>query len=180
MRRHALTGVLRCGKQGCGGYLSGQWVMQATGGKPGRPKAGRKKEPHSGQVSHSIAYGCKSCRGVSIRAEHVEPVLYADIAGRLAEDDARDLTNAEIDEAEAAAIRAELGTLYARVESIGAERGEGLLTGQQAKIATDKVNEIIAKLERRQQDQEMVRAFDGIPLGGELEEVAEAVDELVA
>jgi hypothetical protein len=34
-----LTGVLQCGKEGCGGYLSGQWVMRKTGGEPGRPKA---------------------------------------------------------------------------------------------------------------------------------------------
>ena len=40
-----------------------------------------------------------------------------------------------------------------------------LLTGEQAKIATDLVNEDIAKLERRQQSQERLRVFEGIPLG---------------
>lgn len=79
VRKHLLTGVLRCGKPGCGGYLSGMWVMQPTGGKSGRPKAGETKEP-SGQVAHSITYGCKSCRGVSIRAEHVEPMVYAAVS----------------------------------------------------------------------------------------------------
>ncbi len=44
VRKHLLTGVLRCGKPGCGGYLSGMWVMQPTGGKSGRPstRAARK------------------------------------------------------------------------------------------------------------------------------------------
>ena len=31
VRRHLLTGVLQCGK--CGDHLSGQWAMQATGGR---------------------------------------------------------------------------------------------------------------------------------------------------
>src|SRR5439155_18073394 len=53
VRRHPLTGVLRCGKQGCGGYLSGMWTTQKT-----------------------ITYCCKSCHGVSVRAEHVVPLVY--------------------------------------------------------------------------------------------------------
>lgn len=176
VRRHLLTGVLHCGKPGCDGYLAGRWVMQKTGGKPGRPKAGQRKEPHSGQVAHAISYACKSCRGVAIRAEHIEPLMYREVCGRLAKGDAKDLLRAEIhDAAQAEAIRAELGTLYAEVETIGIERGQGLLTGQQAKIATDIVSEKIAKLERRQEDQELVRVFDGIPLGGELEDVTAAI-----
>lgn len=80
--------------------------------------------------------------------------------------DAVDLLNAEIhDEAEAEAIRAELNTLYGELENIGIERGQRLLTGQQAKVATDQVNADIAKLERRQQDQERLRVLDGIPVG---------------
>ncbi|MCA9642510.1 MAG: recombinase family protein, partial [Myxococcales bacterium] len=51
VRRHLLTGVLQCGKPGCGGYLSGLWTNQ-----------------------QKIAYACKSCRGVSVRAENVEPL----------------------------------------------------------------------------------------------------------
>jgi DNA invertase Pin-like site-specific DNA recombinase len=150
VRKHLLTGVLRCGKKGCGGYLSGQWVTQATGGPRG----------------HSITYACKKCRGVSIRAEHIEPLIYRVVGERLAMPDAVDLLKAEIhDEAEAEEIRLELGTLYGELENIGVERGEGLLTGKQAKIATDIVTEKIAKLEHRQQDQERLRVFDGIPLG---------------
>ncbi|MGH3576856.1 MAG: recombinase family protein, partial [Mycobacterium sp.] len=86
VRRHLLTGVLHCGK--CGHHLSGMWTMQKTGG------------PHG----HSIVYACKGCRGVSIRAEHVEPLLYGIVSGRLAMPDAVDLLRAEIhDEAEAEA-----------------------------------------------------------------------------
>lgn len=51
VRKHLLTGVMRCGKPGCGGHLAGNWVMQSTGG----PRA------------HQITYACKKCRGVSKR-----------------------------------------------------------------------------------------------------------------
>jgi hypothetical protein len=80
--------------------------------------------------------------------------------------DAIDLLKAEIhDQAQAETIRDELNTLYAELEQIGVERGQRLLTGPQAKIATNLINEDIAKLEARQHDAERVRVFDGLPLG---------------
>jgi DNA invertase Pin-like site-specific DNA recombinase len=164
VRKHPLTGVLQCGKEGCGGYLSGHWVMQKTGGASGRPKAGQEKEPHSGQVAHSISYGCKTCRGVSVRAELIEPVLRRLVGGRLAMPDAVDLLKDKmLDEAEE--ISQELNDLYHELDQIGVERGRRELTGPQAKIATELINAEIAKLTRRQQDQERLRVFDGIPLG---------------
>jgi hypothetical protein len=100
-------------------------------------------------------------------------VLFRLVGGRLAMADAVDLLHAEIDEAEAADISAELITLYAEVIQIGVERGKRQLTGEQARIATDMINEDIAKLERHQQDAERLRVFDGIPLGtpGAIEKV---------
>lgn len=177
VKRHLLTSVLRCGKQGCVGYLSGQWAMQATGGKPGRPKAGQQKEPHSGQVAHSIVYGCKKCRGVSIRAEHIEPRLYRLVGGRLAMEDARDLLKGELhDPAEAEALRTETNMLLSRLDEIADERADGLLTGKQAQRATERIQEKLGAIERRQQDQERLRVFDGIPLGKP--EAADAVKKL--
>jgi DNA invertase Pin-like site-specific DNA recombinase len=141
VRRHLLTGVLGCGK--CGHYLSGHITVAGT-----------------------LAYNCKACRGVSIRAEHVEPLLYDLVIGRLAMPDAADLLKAEIhDAAEAEQIREELNTLYEELEKIGVERGQRLLTGAQAKIATDLINTDIAKLEARQHDAEKIRIFDGLKLG---------------
>jgi DNA invertase Pin-like site-specific DNA recombinase len=141
VRRHLLTGVALCGK--CGHTLAGSY---RTDGR--------------------IVYVCKQCHGVSILAVNVEPLLYDIVGGRLAMPDAVDLLKADIhDEAEAEAIRTELNTLYGELENIGIERGQRLLTGQQAKIATDLINQDIAKLERRQQDQERLRVLDGIPVG---------------
>jgi hypothetical protein len=143
MRRHLLTGALQCGKPGCGHYLSGHWTNQGT-----------------------LTYQCRQCRGVSVRAQHVEPLVYKLVGGRLAMPDAVDLLKAEIhDEAEAEAIRLELASLYAERVKIGVERGKRLLTGEQALVATDLINEDIAKLERKQQDQEKLRVFEGLDLG---------------
>ena len=159
MRRHLLTGVLQCGK--CGDHLSGQWAMQATGG----PKA------------HSIVHGCKGCRGVSIRAEHVEPLIYRVVSGRLAMPDAVDLLKAELhDTAKTEALRLEAETPLARLDEIADERADGLLIGKQAQRATERINGKLAKIERRQQDQEKLRVFDGIPLGKP--EAADAVARL--
>jgi DNA invertase Pin-like site-specific DNA recombinase len=152
VRRHLLTGVLGCGK--CGHYLSGHVTIQGV-----------------------HAYTCKACRGVAIRAEHVEPLIYSIVAGRLAKPDAIDLLKAEIhDQTEAETLRIELNALYGEVDNIGVERGEGLLTGKQAKTATDIINTKIAALERRQQDGERLRVFADLPLGKP--EVAAAVKKL--
>jgi DNA invertase Pin-like site-specific DNA recombinase len=141
VRRHKLTGVLGCGK--CGHHLSGYWTTKKV-----------------------LCYRCQGCRGVAIRAEHVEPLLDDIITSRLVKPDAVDLLKAEIhDQAEAEKLRTELNGLYGELKKIGIERGRRLLTGEQAKIATDLINEDIAKLEASQQDQERLRVFDGIPVG---------------
>jgi hypothetical protein len=65
VRKHLLTGVLLCGKEGSGGYMSGRWTM-----------------------TKKITCACKECQGVSIRAEYAEPLPYRFISGRLATPDA--------------------------------------------------------------------------------------------
>lgn len=141
VRRHLLTGVLRCGK--CEHYLSGMWTH-----------------------NKAIVYVCRQCHGVSVRAEHVEPLIYQLVSGRLAKPDAEDLLKAEQhDTAEAEELRAQRATLLAELDNIGIERADGLLTGKQAKIATDRLTEKLANIEARQQDQDRLRVLDGIPLG---------------
>lgn len=164
-RNHLLTAVLLCGKPGCGGHLSGQWIYRHTGGAPGRPKAGETKQP-SGHVARVLSYQCKRCHGVAVRAAHVEPLIQELASRRLAMPDAVDLLKAELHDAEQAeAIRHELQTLYGELDSLAVERAEGLLTARQVQIASEVINGKIATLERSQQDQERLRVFDGIPLG---------------
>jgi DNA invertase Pin-like site-specific DNA recombinase len=152
VRRHLLTGVLGCGN--CGHYLSGQWTTQKT-----------------------ITYACKQCRGVSIRSEHVEPLIMQLVTGRLAKPDAIDLLRSELhDEAEAEALRTEANTLLGELDKLAVERAEGLLTARQVQIATEIVQQKLDAIERKQQDQERLRVFDGLPLGKP--EVEDAVARL--
>jgi DNA invertase Pin-like site-specific DNA recombinase len=154
VRRHRLTGVLRCGA--CGHHLSGLVTAYAA-----------------------LSYRCRRCFGVSVRGEHVEPLLMALLTGRLAQSDAIDLLNAEVhDEAEAESLRTQANTLAAELDTIGIERADGLLTGRQAKIATDRILERLAAIEARQHDQDRLRVFDGLPLG--TPEVADAITALSA
>ena len=66
--------------------------------------------------------------------------------------------------------------LLARLDEIADEHADGLLTGQQAKRATARIQEKLDVIAKRQQDQERLRVFDGIPLG--TDEVAEKVRQL--
>ena len=152
VRRHLLTGVLRCGA--CGHHLSGMLTATAA-----------------------LSYRCKECLGVSVRGEHVEPLLLALLTGRLAQPDAIDLLRAELhDDAEAESLRLQANTLTTELDNIGIERADGLLTGRQAKIATDRINEKLAAVTARQTDQERLRVFDGLPLGEP--DVADAIEAL--
>ena len=113
MRRHLLTGVLGCGRA-AGATCRG-----------------------CGPCKRTIAYCCKQCRGVSIRAEHVEPLIYGSWPERLAMPDAIDLLRADHDDTEAEALRTEANALLANLEEIADERADGLLTGKQAQRATE-------------------------------------------
>ena len=152
VRRHLLTGVAHCGK--CGHYLCASY-----------------------RTDRRIVYVCKACHGVSILGDNLVPIVYDIVSGRLAKPDAVDLLKAEQhDTAEAERLRVEANTLTAELDAIGVERAEGLLTGRQAKIATDRINEKLAAIRHRQADQERLRVFDGIPLGKP--EVSSAVESL--
>lgn len=152
VRRHLLTGMLTCGK--CGS----------------RRMAGKQT------LDKAIVYGCKDCRGISVRAEFIERFVRELIAGRLAMPDAVALLEAEQDEADVEALRTQRATLLARLDDIADERADGLLTGAQAKRATDRITEQIRSLEVQAHDAEKVRVFDGLPLGSE--DVAAAVESL--
>jgi DNA invertase Pin-like site-specific DNA recombinase len=166
VRQHLWTGLLLCGKKGCGGTLSGQWVMQKTGGKSGRPKAGEVKESHPGERSHTIAYGCKKCRGCSVRAEQIHPILMGLMSGRLSMPDAADLLYGEKhDEAETETLREEANGLYERLDGLAVEHADGLLTARQVKVATERIQSKLDAIEKRLQAPVAVAVLDDIRLG---------------
>jgi hypothetical protein len=140
VRRHLLTGMARCGK--CGATL----VM-------------------SYRTDGWIVYVCKVCHGISILADNLEPTVYPYLEDRLAQPDAVDLLrDKQHDAEEAERLRTEAMRLRAEIDNIGIERAEGLLTGRQTKIATDRLPANLAKLEARQHSQEHLRVFGGPPL----------------
>ena len=176
-RRHMLTGMMLCEK--CGDVLAGRWVFHKTGGKPGRPKAGQSKEEHPGDIAYVISYTCRGCHGVSIRAANVEPWLIDLIGRRLAEPDAMKLLKKDIANAgQAQAIRDQKAALYQDMNALAVERANGLLTGEQVKIASDIIKGKIDALEHTEHDQERLRVLDGIPLG--TDPAIDAVAELSA
>ena len=155
VQRHRLTSMMACGK--CGTKLGAHQIISTK----------------------AIAYVCKNgaCRGTSIRAEHIDPFLLDVVAGRLAMPDAVELLKADEHNAEAAeGIRAALAELAARRENIGVAVGTGLMSPEQAGTANAIINAEVAKLEARQQDSNMARILDGLPLGRP--EVVEAVNAL--
>lgn len=178
VRRHLLTGVLRCGKcaaEGIDARMGGQVVVRPTGGQPGRIRDGETRRP-KGTVRR-VSYICKQCRGCAISAEHTEAFLVAAVGRRLAEPDAVDLLRADVhDEADAERLRLEKANLYTRLDEIAIERAQGLMDGQQMATASGYIKGQIAAIEAQERDAERVRVFDGIPLG--TEEAIDAVNHL--
>jgi DNA invertase Pin-like site-specific DNA recombinase len=168
VRIHLLTGVLRCGRvkddgQRCLGSMGGQWVRQA--GNQDAPKA------------YTIAYTCKTCRGVTIRAEHVEPLLLGLLVERLARPDAKKLLRKKVyDPVEAAELQTAETVLLGRLAEIAAERAFGLIDASGYQIMRDIINDDLAAVERRREDAERKRVLDEIPLG--TDKVAEKVEKL--
>jgi len=169
VRRHLLTGILRCGKCAANGIdarMGGQVAIRETGGQPGRIRDGETRR--SKDTVRRVSYICQRCRGCSIAAEHTEAFLVALIGKRLAEPDAVDLLKAEMhDEAEGERLRQEKSNLFTELDNLAVERAQGLLTGRQVQIATEIVQSKLDAIERREHDAEKVRILDGLPLGTE-------------
>jgi len=166
VRQHMWTGVPRCGHKGCDGRLGGQWALRLTGGSPGRPKAGQKKEPHPGTMAATITYQCKKCRRCSIRGPQLHDILLGIIKGRLVMEDAADLLyDEQHDEVDTEALREEAKTLYSRLDALAVEHADGLLTARQVKVSTDRLQARLDEIEKKLRAPVAVAVFDGIRLG---------------
>jgi hypothetical protein len=131
---------------------------------------------------HAVKYTCRDCRGVGIRANDVEPLVYGAIIDRLTAPDAIDLLCAEIHDAAAAEeTRRQITALKGKCEAMAVSQVTG--TGEYAdwtpamvSAASTAAEAQIAELEATQQDQDRLRVLDGIPLG--TPEAADAVRAL--
>jgi len=171
-RRHLLTGVLRCGNPRV------RVMVRGTDGKVVRGPDGKVIYVEGGEceggylsgmrtLDGDVVYACKTCRGCSVAARHVEPLVFGVVAGRLMMDDAADLLKKSDvhDSAHAEKLRTERATLTARLDAVADERADGLIDGRGYARMTARIQEQIAEIDRQQQDQRMTHLFDGIPLG---------------
>jgi len=150
VRQHTLTGLLRCGK--CGGTLSGMQTID-------------KKR---------IAYACKGCRGVSIRAEHVEPVVQARLIAELSKPSARKLVQKQLTESQRVAIDTERITMKKHLEDMGVRELKGLVAPEALDAATRYAKQRNAELDALELDDLRVRVFKGLNIG--TPEVADGFD----
>jgi DNA invertase Pin-like site-specific DNA recombinase len=146
VRKHLLTGVLWCGREGCGGYLSGNWAMLANG------------------TGHVINYRCKSCRGLSVRESDVQPLVMRALIKRLSHPNARKLLQKKtFDAGEAKKLRTDEEVLRAKLAQLGRDFASAPPEFTAAALAD--VQGKLDALAERQQDQDQRRLLDGVPLG---------------
>ena len=177
VRRHLLTGVVRCGREGCDGRLGGQWTIRRTGGKSGRPSAGQVKS-HPGTLARRVTYACQACRGCGVRSDRIEPMIQYWVANRLAMSDAVELLKAPgAEPQDAERLQAERLTLLARLDTAADDYAEGHLDGRGYARVRDRIQAQLDDLGRAEADAERVRVFADLPLG--TPEVVSAVDLLV-
>lgn len=143
VRRHFLTGVLRCGKCDDGGRISGYQ------GPKGQER-----------------YRCWKCLGVAISKPETEETLRRIICGRLARDDAKQLL-IDRDTPDLDALTAEANTLRARRIELATEFADGELTAAELRAARERLNTKLDAVEAKMSDASAKRVFADIPLGSD-------------
>ncbi|MGI8578866.1 MAG: recombinase family protein [Nocardioidaceae bacterium] len=108
---------------------------------------------------HSRVYQCKAHSHLSRNAEPIEEVVIAAIVARLRQPDLAGLLATETN-ADVPALRDQAAAERLRLDQVAADYAEGLLTGRQVQIATDKIT---ARLEST--EQALTEAGRGARLG---------------
>jgi DNA invertase Pin-like site-specific DNA recombinase len=142
VRRHLLSGILLCGK--CGATMSGNF---AKGG--------------------AMVYSCKACRGVSIRANDCEVLMYAKLTDRLTQSDSAEtfLVDQEADEEERKATHEALNALYARKRRLPSLFAKGMMDEHAITEAMEQIEQDIRDLIRSRDHAETPHVLEGAPFG---------------
>ena len=142
VRRHLLTGIIRCGK--CpdgvgkmGGYLA------PTGAE---------------------RYRCWKCRGVAIDKPHTEQFILRLVCERLAREDARQLL-IDPDAPDLDALAAEANRLRARKLALAADHAKGIYDAEEWQVMRAVIGDDIDAVEKKMQCANRARVFAGLPLG---------------
>jgi DNA invertase Pin-like site-specific DNA recombinase len=121
-RRHLLTGIARCGRDGCTG------TVVVNCGRVDK-KTGKRQPP---------AYVCSTCYRVRRKQEAVDAVVEGAIIGRLGQPDILGALM-QGDPAEVERARSEVAALEARLNLAADEYADGAITGVQLRRITDRL-----------------------------------------
>lgn len=154
VRRHLLTGLLRCGRCPDGGRIGGYQ------GPKGQER-----------------YRCWKCLGVAISKPETEELLTAVVCARLARADAVELL-IDRDAPDLDALSTEANALRARLDELATGFADGELTMSQLRTATGRLKTRLAEVESSMASAPAARVFADIPLGSD--RVAEAFAALDA
>jgi DNA invertase Pin-like site-specific DNA recombinase len=141
VRRHFLTGVLRCGKCEDGGRIGGYQ------GPKGQER-----------------YRCWKCLGVAISKPEAEETVRGIVCARLARPDAKQLL-IDKDAPDLDKLSAEANTIRARRIELATEFADGELTAAELRAARDRLNAKLDAIEAKMSDAAVKRVFADIPLG---------------
>jgi len=154
VRRHLLTGILRCGKCADGGRIGGYQ------GPKGQER-----------------YRCVKCLGVAISKPETEELISRAVCHRLARADAAELL-IDRDAPDLDALATEANALRARLDELAIGFADGELTASQLRAATGRLKTRLAEVESSMASASAVRVFADLPLG--TDRVGAAFNELDA
>jgi DNA invertase Pin-like site-specific DNA recombinase len=143
VRRHFLTGVLRCGKCDDGGRITGYQGLK-------------------GQER----YRCAKCLGVAVSKPDVDDLLRRVVSARLARPDAKELLidrgAPDLDK-----LTAEANTIRARRVELVTEFADGELSAAELRAARERLNTKLDEVESTMVSASARRVFADVPLGTE-------------
>ncbi|GJO36598.1 serine recombinase [Mycobacterium marinum] len=141
VRRHFLTGVLRCGKCGDGGRVTGYQ------GPRGQQR-----------------YRCGKCFGVAVSKPEADEFIRGLVCARLARPDAKELL-IDRDTPDIDKLTGEANTLRARITELGTAFADGDLTASQVRVATQRLQDKLGDVEIRMASASAKLVFADVPLG---------------
>ncbi|HZU46178.1 MAG TPA: recombinase family protein [Mycobacterium sp.] len=141
VRKHFLTGVLRCGKCADGGRIGGYL------GPRGQER-----------------YRCWKCLGVAISKPDADDLIRRVVCARLAEPDAKELL-IDRDAPDLEALSAEANTIRARRDELADELADDKLSTAEWRAIRNRLTARLDAIEAKMTDASKARVFADIPLG---------------
>ncbi|MCQ4364566.1 recombinase family protein [Mycobacterium gordonae] len=143
VRKHFLTGVLRCGKCEDGGRIGGYQ------GPRGQER-----------------YRCWKCLGVAISKPETDDYIRGLVAARLAREDAKQLL-IDREAPDLDKLTSEANTLRARIDELAVAFADGDMTASQVRTATQRLQANLTAVESRMASASAKLVFADVPLGDE-------------